>query len=80
MSQTGKQAMVITLTGDRPIHEVASELAAAGFGVEQVLESIGTVTGAADPAAAERLRGISGVADVSHDHGVDIGPPDSPVS
>jgi hypothetical protein len=80
MAQKKKQQMVITISGERPIHEVARDLEAAGFQVDQVLEFTGTVTGSAHPKTAERLRGIRGVADVSEDHPVDIGPPDAPVS
>jgi hypothetical protein len=75
-----KKPMVITVSGDRPIHEVARDLKAAGFEVGDVLKFTGTVTGSADPKTAKKLRGIRGVADVSEDHPVDIGPPDAPVS
>jgi hypothetical protein len=74
------QPLVITLTGDRPIHEVAGDLKAAGLAVDQVLTSTGIVTGSAHPDAATRLRNVRGVADVSPDHPVDIGPPGSPIS
>ena len=72
--------MVITISGDRPIHEVANDLRSAGMDVDQVMEFIGTVTGSANPQTAERLRSVQGVADVSPDHPVDIGPPGAPVS
>ena len=74
------QPLVITLTGDRPIHEVAGDLKAAGLAVDQVLTSTGIVTGSAHPDAATRLRNVRGVADVSPDYPVDIGPPGSPIS
>ena len=80
MENDTKQSLVITLSGDRPIHEVADDLRAAGLDVDQVLEFIGSVTGSADAPTAERLRAIRGVADVSEDHPVDIGPPGAPVS
>ena len=80
MTDTKKKAMVITMSGDRPIHDVAGELKAAGFDVDQVLEFVGTVTGSALPSKAARLRKIKGVADVSEDQPVDIGPPDASVS
>jgi hypothetical protein len=72
--------MVVTVSGERPIHEIASELKAKGFEVGQVLDSIGSVTGYAHSHTKKRLSGIRGVADVSEDHPVDIGPPDSSVS
>jgi len=73
-------SIIVTVSGDRPIHQVAKDLTAAGMNVEQVLEFTGTVTGSAHADATEKLRGISGVADVSADHPVDIGPPGADVS
>lgn len=70
-----KQAMVITLSGKRPIKAVTRDLKAAGFEVDQVLDAIGSVTGSADPKVVKKLKGIPGVADVSQDQPVDIGPP-----
>jgi hypothetical protein len=69
------QAMVITVSAERPIHEVARDLEAVGFEVEQVLEAIGSVTGSADPKILKQLSSIRGVVDVSEDQPVDIGPP-----
>ena len=73
----GKQAMVVTVSGDRPIHEVTRDLTAAGFEVGQVLDVIGSVTGYAQPKVKKRLQMVRGVADVSDDHPIDIGPPGS---
>jgi hypothetical protein len=72
--------VVVTLTGDRPIHEVADDLRAAGLSVDQVLTPTGIVTGSAHPDVTERLRKVPGVADVSPDHPVDIGPPGAAIS
>ena len=80
MANKAKQPLVITISGDRPIHEVADDLRAAGLDVDQVLEAIGSVTGSAHSKNVARLRKIRGVADVSPDHPVDIGPPDAPIS
>ena len=80
MGTEAKQPLVITVSGDRPIYDVVNDLRAAGFDVDQVLESIGTVTGGAHPQTADRLRSVPGVADVSPDHPIDIGPPGTPVS
>lgn len=80
MTDNAKQSMIITLSGDRPIDKVADDLRAAGLNVEQVLEFTGTVTGSAHPQIAEQLRSIPGVADVSADHPVDIGPPGTSIS
>ena len=73
--------MVVTVSGQRPIHEVANDLKAAGFEVSEVLDTIGVVTGTAHPQSKKRLKAVSGVQDVSDEHPpFDIGPPGSPVS
>jgi hypothetical protein len=69
------QSLVITLSGDRQIHEVARELKASGLESAQVLDTIGIVTGSAAPKSIAKLKKIRGVQDVSEDHPVDIGPP-----
>jgi hypothetical protein len=74
------QPLVITLSGDRPAGEVTAELEAAGLKIDQVLSEVGVITGSAPAAATARLRQVNGVADVSPDHAVDVGPPGSPVS
>ena len=72
----GKIDWIVTTSG-RPIRDVTRELEAAGFTVKQVLEEIGAVVGAADESAVEKLRSVRGVADVSKDQQVDVGPPGS---
>ena len=79
MGNTGQQ-LVITTSGDRSIHEIARDLGKAGFKVGEILDAINVVTGSADPTVKDRLRSIRGVADVSEDHPIDIGPPGAPVS
>jgi hypothetical protein len=64
------------MSGDRPISDVAVDVAAAGFAIDQVLEVIGIITGSATDGVAEAVRAVPGVADVSPDLPVDIGPPD----
>ena len=68
---------IVTTSGNRSLKDIKKELTDAGFGVDQVLDDIGVITGTADD--AERMRKISGVSDVSPDHEVDIGPPDAPI-
>jgi hypothetical protein len=80
MAKQEKRALIVTLSGDRGIHEVTRDLKAAGLDVEQVLEATNIVTGAAGAKSLSRLKKVPGVADVSHDHPVDIGPPDAEVS
>jgi hypothetical protein len=68
---------IVTTSGDRSLNDIKKELTEVGFGVDQVLEDIGVITGTASD--AKRLRSISGVSDVSPDQEVDIGPPDAPI-
>jgi hypothetical protein len=70
--------LVITTSGERPLREVARDLAKAGLNVSEVLDEIGSIIGTADDAAVKKLRKVRGVADVSHDTSVDIGPPGAP--
>jgi hypothetical protein len=39
---------------------------------------VGSITGAAGEETVKKVRSIAGVVDVSPDHPIDIGPPDSP--
>lgn len=71
---------VVTTSDERPIDDVADDLAAAGFSVEDVLREIRCITGAASEEVVERLRGIPGVSDIEPEPRVDIGSPDAPVS
>ena len=80
MAGQQKQQLVITVSSERSIHEVASDLQKAGLEVDQVLEFIGSVTGSAAAQSVEQLRRVRGVTDVSADHPVDVGPPGAPVS
>jgi hypothetical protein len=71
---------VVTTSGDRPLQDVARQLSGAGFAIEQVLDAIGCITGSASADVAETLRTIPGVADVSPEQSIDIGPPDAPIA
>ena len=73
--KTHKQAVVVTLAGDRHVHDVARDLKAKGLEVDQVMDAIGVVTGSAAAASVAKLKQVPGVKDVSADHPVDIGPP-----
>ncbi len=68
---------IITASEERPIDDVAKDLAKAGLVKGQVLKEVGVVTGYAAGKIATKLRKIRGVTDVSPDQSVDIGPPDS---
>jgi hypothetical protein len=71
---------IITTSGDRPLGDVKKELTREGFAVGQVLDEIGCIIGDASDDVAEKLRAVPGVADVSPDEPIDIGPPDSDVT
>ncbi len=72
-----KQKWVVTSSGGRPLKQLSEDLAKLGFQVDNTMDEIGVIAGTADDAVAGKIRGIQGVADVSPDHDVDIGPPDS---
>jgi hypothetical protein len=79
MAERAKPAVIVTLSGERQVRDVARDLRAAGLEIDQVLEETGIVTGTADSRTHATLRRIQGVADVSGDHPINIGPPDSDV-
>ena len=74
----GRNSWVITLSGRRPLAAVRKDVEAAGFSIDQAMEAIGVITGSCDDAIASKVRKIDGVADVSREQRIDIGPPDSP--
>jgi hypothetical protein len=71
---------IVTLSSERPLGDVRRDLSGAGFKIDQVLEEIGVVTGECEPDVAEKVRGVKGVADISADAPIDLGPPDSPTT
>ena len=78
MSKTKK--WVITLNTDRPVGEVSKELTEKGFTVDQVLDQIGCITGSGSDETAQKLRKVSGVADVSTEPDIQLPPSDAPVT
>jgi hypothetical protein len=74
---SGKKTWVITTSADRPIAEIAKDLSAAGFAIDQTLDQMGVITGTCDEKGVKKARAVRGVADVSPDVQVDIGPPKS---
>jgi hypothetical protein len=80
MAKAAKQSLIVTVSKDRHINDVARDLKAAGLEVGELLDAIGIVTGRAQAKSIARLRKVRGVVDVSPDHKVDIGPPDAPIS
>jgi hypothetical protein len=72
---------VVTTSGDRSLNEVKKNLKKAGFTIDQVLEEIGCITGAASDDVVRGLRAVPGVATVSAEAPpINIGPPDAPVT
>jgi hypothetical protein len=68
---------VVTTSGERSVGEVAKELKKHGFKVNNVLDEIGVITGAAEDHVVAKARKVKGVSDVSANVDVDIGPPGS---
>lgn len=71
-----KPTWIITASGDRPVAELVTDLRKAGLVVGSLLAEIGVITGQCSKAQAAALRKVAGVADVSPDAPIDIGPPD----
>lgn len=72
-----KKTWIVTTGDDRPINDVAKELADVGLKDIQVLQDVGSITGSAEDETVEKLRKVRGVKDVSSDISIDVGPPDS---
>lgn len=70
---------IVTTTGKGSLDDVKKKLTKSGFTVDRVLDEIGVITGTSKDDDVERFRSVDGVADVSPDEDVDIGPPDSPI-
>jgi hypothetical protein len=74
------KSWIIATSGDRPIQDIAKDLAEAGLRGAQVLEEINVITGKATDKVLGKLRKVRGVADVSSDMPIDVGPPDAPIT
>jgi hypothetical protein len=70
----------ITAAPGADLAALARRLKRAGFQVEAELDAIGVITGRGPEAKAAQWRALPDVADVVLTLGVDIGPPDAPVS
>jgi nickel-dependent lactate racemase len=71
---------VVQTSRDRDLAEIAAELAANGFTVDQVFNETGAIIGTAADDVVDALRTIRGVADISPEEQIDLGPPDSPIT
>jgi uncharacterized protein with ACT and thioredoxin-like domain len=72
-----EKKFIVTTGGDRPIQDIAKELADAGLKGVEVLQEIGSITGSAEEEAVAKLRKVRGIVDISQDVPVDVGPPGS---
>jgi len=72
-----RKKLIVTTSGDRSIHDVAKDLIARGFVVDQVYDAIGSLSGEADDDdVIDKIKKVKGVADVSPEHpDIDIGHP-----
>lgn len=70
---------IVTTTGKGSLEDVKKNLTKSGFRVDKVLDEIGVITGTSNDDDVERFRSVDGVADISPDEDVDIGPPDAPI-
>lgn len=59
--------------------EVVQKLEAAGMKVEQVMETLGIITGSCDSQKVEALSGVEGVTHVERSRSYQIAPPDSEI-
>lgn len=72
-----KRKWIVTSSGARPLEHLKTDLLQLGFQVENTMDEIGVIAGTAEAAVAGKVRRVKGVADVSPDQDVDIGPPGS---
>jgi hypothetical protein len=79
MATEHRLTWVVTVSPDRPIDAVATDVKAAGFEVRDILPFTGTIVGYSDESVAEKLRNIRSVVDVSPDYPVHAFPSGSPV-
>jgi hypothetical protein len=68
---------IITVSGERKLADITKDLQTAGFIVEHVYENVGSIAGTGSEDTAKRLQSIQGIAAVSPDQSIDVGPPDA---
>ncbi len=67
---------IVTVGDERPIDDIARDLAQAGLAIGETMREIGCITGSAAPAALAAMRGVHGVLDVSEDLPIQLPPQD----
>jgi hypothetical protein len=68
---------IVTTSGDRPMADIARDLKRAGLKINQVNDQIASISGTGSSGLKTKLKAIKGVADVSPDTPIDVGPPGS---
>ena len=66
---------IVTLEGDESPEQIAEHLRARGFVVEQVLGSVGVITGQATDSTVDKLRMLPGLQSIEPDQPIQL--PDS---
>jgi hypothetical protein len=76
-----EEQVVISVADDQvsDMSAVVAALRHAGLHVDEVLDSVGVVTGTVDGDGLGSLSTVPGVAEVERSHVVEVPPPDSPV-
>lgn len=76
-----EQTVIVTVRSDQlaQIDDVTQKLQAAGMVIDNVLKTLGQVTGHASPDAVEGLRKVEQVESVSAQRVVRIAPPDAEI-
>jgi hypothetical protein len=80
-SSDGSRAVTVTVADSHlaQIEEIADRLRAAGMQVEQVLATIGVITGTVPAAQLSALHAVEGVAAIEQQTRFQIPPPDAEV-
>jgi uridine kinase len=66
---------IVTVGDERPIRDIARDLAEVGLSDVQILDAIGAITGSAEDRFVAQIRKVRGVLDVAPDVPIDIDPP-----
>ena len=76
-----KTRITVTIDDDHlgQADEVADRLRAAGMSVDQVLGTVGLITGSVDPAERPAVEAVPGVAGVEEERTFRIAPPDAQI-
>lgn len=74
-SESALQRWIVTLDHNASPAQVAQQLRAGGFVVEQVLDAVGVITGQATAETAEALRSLRGLQSIEQDQSIQVPPP-----